>query len=148
MAIWQTSRPTVICSEFWGMHSWIEGSNLSLSEGVEDLINTSSAVRSLPFHSSVYSAHESQKIFFLFFCSRPPFWVFTLESHFSFSFFFIFWLSYYALKNSSRTGEWFIKNFGWGKETTALLIKKISQGRLSSVWVSTFDQNELFRYVI
>ena len=87
---------------------------------------------------------------FLIFALDRPFRVFTLEScfFFFFSFFFIFRLSYYALKNSSRTGEWFIKNFGWGKETTALLITKISQGRLSSVQVSMFDQNGLFRYVM
>ena len=68
---------------------------------------------------------------FSHFCSRPPFRVFTLEycSFFPFSFFFFlitfhFSLSYYALENSSRIGEWFIKNLGWGKETTVLLITK------------------------
>ena len=34
------------------------------------------------------------------------------------------------------------------KKTTALLITKISQGRNSSVQVSTFNQNGLFRYVM
>ena len=50
---------------FGGRHSWIEGSDFLILGGVEDLINASGAVRSLPFHSSVRSAHESLKIFSL-----------------------------------------------------------------------------------
>ena len=46
---------------------------------------------------------------FYIFALDHPFRVFTLE--FYFLSIFIFSLSYYALENSSRTGEWFIKNF-------------------------------------
>ena len=85
-----------------------KGFKFLVSERVKDLIEASDAVRSLPFHFSACSAHESQKIF-SFFALEHPFRVFTLKSHFSFFHFFIVLLS---LENSSRTGEWFIKNFG------------------------------------
>ena len=45
----------------------------------------------------VRTAHESLKFCF---CSRLPFWIFTLEPHFFIFLFFIFWLSYCALENS------------------------------------------------
>ena len=100
MAIWQASRPTVINSKIWGRCSWREGSGFSIFERVKNLINASGAIRALPFHFFFFfrTAHESLKFCF---CSRLPFWVFTLEPHFSFFFyFFIFWLSYCALENS------------------------------------------------
>ena len=87
------------------------------------------------FHSSVCSAHESSKI--SCFCSRLPFRIFTLESHFFiFSSFFIFSLSYYALENSKFIpNRWIFyqDDFGWITETTALLVMKIFQGKTSSV---------------
>ena len=153
MAIWQASRPTVIDSR---RAFWNEEFELLVLERVKDLIEDSDAVRSLPFHSSVCFAHETSKIFlFFFFCSRLPFRVFTLESFFfPFLFFLIhfFLLSYYALDNSK-----FIPN-KWKIDQDFLLAEekrqqpcwlwKISQGRNSSVQVSTFNQNGLFWYVM
>ena len=101
MAIWQASRSTVIDSGIRGIAFWNRGFKFLVLEKVEDLIEASNAVRSLPFHSSVCSAHESLKFFFFIVLSCTQ-----------------------KFRNSSRTGEWLIKNFGWGKETTALLITK------------------------
>ena len=52
-------------SKIWGRYSRIKGSDFSILEGVEDLKKASDVVRSLPFHSSVCSTHESLKIFSL-----------------------------------------------------------------------------------
>ena len=53
----------MIDSKIRGKASGIEGSNSSISEGVEDLIKALDAVWSLPFHSSFCFAHETSKIF-------------------------------------------------------------------------------------
>ena len=74
MAIWHASRPTVINPKIWGRCSWKEGSGFSILEGVEDFINASGAIWSLPLHFSVCSAHE-----FLFFFAS------TLDRPFEFS---------------------------------------------------------------
>ena len=52
-------------SEIWGDTLEIEGSDFSVLKEVEDLINVLGAVRSLPLHSFVCSAHEFLKIFLL-----------------------------------------------------------------------------------
>ena len=52
----------------------------------------------------------------------------SLVLSFHFHFFIIFFycpIMHLIIQNSSQTGGWFIKNFGWGIETTALLIMKI-----------------------
>ena len=99
MAIWQASRSTVIGSKFWGMHSWIEGSDLSILEGVKDLINASVLSGRCPFILLFAPPTIFQK--FYYFRSRPPF------SSFHPRVIIFFWLSYYALDNSK-----FILN-GW-----------------------------------
>ena len=119
MAIWQASRPTVIDLRIRGKAFWNEKFKFLVLEKVKDLIEDSDAVWSSPFILLFAPPINLQN--FSRFCSRLPFRVFTVESHFLF---FHFSLSYYALRNSSRTGGWFIKNFGWRKETTALLIMK------------------------
>ena len=115
MTIWQASRPTVIGSgirrkAFWNkvfkflvlgrVEDLIEASDAVRSlpfhssvlfkflvlGRVEDLIEASDAVLSLPFHSSVCFAMRLQK--FSCFCSKLPFRVFTLESFFPFHFHF------------------------------------------------------------
>ena len=88
MAIWQASRPTVIDLGVYERHSWIEGSNFLVSKGIEDLVEASDASWLLTLHSFVCSAHESLES--SRFRSRLPFQVFTLESHFFFSFIFFF----------------------------------------------------------
>ena len=86
----------MIDSGIGGSHFGIEGIKFLVLERVEDLIEASDAIWSLPFHFSVFFAHETSKKISRFY-SRPPFRVFTLESFFPFSFLF-FLLSYYALK--------------------------------------------------
>ena len=64
--IWQFDKrqnPLWWTREFGGRYFGTEGSNFPILEGVEDLMKASDAVRSLPFHSSFCSAHESLKIF-------------------------------------------------------------------------------------
>ena len=53
----------MIDSGIGGSHYGIEGIKYLVLERVEDLIEASDAIRSLPFHSSVCSTHESSKIF-------------------------------------------------------------------------------------
>ena len=80
-----------------------------------------------------------------------PFFGFSPWSRifFSFSlFFFNYPIMYSKIQNSSRMGEWFIKMILAETETSALLTMKNSPRKISSVYVSTFDQNGLFRYVM
>ena len=119
MAIWQASKPTAIDSRIRGKAFWNEEFKFLVLERVKDLIKDSDAVRLLPFILLFVSPTSFRK--FSHFCSRPPFRVFTLESffhfHFYFHFFIIFLLSFFfdcpvmhlTIRNSSRTGERFIK---------------------------------------
>ena len=67
--------------KIWGRNSWIEGLDFSVLEGIEELVEASDVSWLSTLHSFACSTHESFKISF---CSRLPFRVFTLESHFSF----------------------------------------------------------------
>ena len=89
------SRPTVIDSRIREMHYWIESSNSPILEGIEEPVEASDAFWLLTLYSFVCPAHESLESFHFRF--KLPFWVFTLESHFSFHSFFL--LSHYAFEN-------------------------------------------------
>ena len=83
-------------------------------------------------------------------CSRLPFRIFTLESFFLFSFlFFCFDCPIMHLKIHPEQVNGLSRILAEDKRPQpSLITKKNFQGKSSSVQVSTFDQNGLFRYVI
>ena len=116
-------------------------------ESVEDLIEASDAVWSLPFHSSVCFAHETSEIFR--FCSRLPFRVFTLESFFLSTFifhhFFTVLLCTWQFKiHPEQVKDW-SRLFCWLRKRDNSLVdyEKFLKEENSSVQVSTLNQNGL-----
>ena len=91
---------------------------------------------------------------FSHFCSRLPFRVFTLESFFLSIFIFYHFfdcpIMHLTIQNSSRTSERLIKIFCWLRKRDNSLVdqEKFLKEENSSVQVSTFNQNGLFRYVM
>ena len=147
MAIWHASRPTMINSKIWGRCSWRKGSGFSILERVENLINASGAIRSLPFHFFFfYTAHESLKFCFY---SRLPFWVFTLEPHFFhfFSFFLIVLLCTWKFKIYPETGECVIKMILAEKQRQPCRLWKFLKEKLFSLSIH-IQSKWTFRYVI
>ena len=146
MAIWQASRPTVIDSEIWGRYFRIKGSDFSFGRGW----GPQKGFRCCPivafsffclFHPWVFENSC--------FCSRPPFRIFTLESYFSFFLSFSFFdCPITHLKIHPKQVNGLSRIFAEGKRQHLYWLQKISQGRKSSVQVSTFNQNGLFRYVM
>ena len=102
------------------------------------------------FHSSVCSIHEFSKKKFCF-CSRLPFRVFTLESFFIF-FIFIFYHFSIVLLCTQKfiPNRWMVYQEFWLKKRDNSLVdyEKFLKEENSSVQVSTFNQNGLFRYVM
>ena len=83
------------------------------------------------------------------FCSRLPFRIFPLESFFLFSFLFCFDCPIMHLKIHPGQVNGLSRILAEDRrQQPSLITKKNSQGKSSSVQVSTFDQNGLFRYVI
>ena len=111
-------------------------------ERVKDLIEDSDAVRSLPF-ILLFAPPMSLRNFSRF-CSRLPFQVFTLEFH-SFSFFDC---PIMHLKIHPEQVNGLSRILAEEKRQQPVDYKKISQGKNSSVQVSMFNQNGLFRYVM
>ena len=85
----------------------------------------------IALYSFIGSAHEVSKHFFL--RSRPPFQVFTLESHFFIFFLFYFFLFHFSIvllctwqfKIHPEQVDDLLRSLAEEKETTTLLIMKI-----------------------
>ena len=75
--------------------------------------------------------------------------IFSFHSR-SFSFFIFFWLSYYALDNSKFIpNKWkILRFFCWLRKETTAFREKFLKKENSSVQISTFNRNGLFRYVM
>ena len=121
---------------------WNEEFKFLVLERVKDLIEDSDAVRSLPF-TLLFTPPMSLRNFFCF-CSRLPFRVFTLEFH-SFSFFDC---PIMHLKIHPEQVNGLSRILAEEKRQQPVDYKKNSQGKNSSVQVSKFNQNGLFKYVM
>ena len=149
MTIWQASRPTVIGSGIRRKAFWNKEFKFLVLGRVDDLIEVSDAVRSLPFILLFVPPMSLWR--FSCFCSRPPFRVFTVESYFLFLFFHFFtvllciWKFKIYPERVNDLSRWlWLKN----RDNSLVDYEKFLKEEKSSVQVSMFNQNGLFRYVM
>ena len=157
MAIWKALRPIVTDLKIWEKNSWIEGLDFLVLEGIEEPVESSNASWLLTFHSfallvSLWKfSHFRSRLPFSGFHPRVMFFSFHFHSFFYPLFFSINCLiMHLKIQDSSQTDGWFIKIFFLAekKRRQPCWLWKFSQRKTSSVQVSTFDQNGLFRYVM
>ena len=147
MTIWQASRPTVIDLGIRGKAFWNRRFRfIDFGKGR----GPHRGFRCCPIValSFFYLLRPRVSKDFLIFALDRPFRVFTLESYFSFSFFIFFIVLLCTWK--FILNRWMVYQEFWLRKRDNSLVdyEKFLKEENSSVQVSTFNQNGLFRYVM